>query len=196
MPGLNFPSHGFRFLSGKITGKLFFFAVAALLYPTFAAAQTASPNSATPAACPVQFIHFSPSGVSVRIKNTSGKRIVGIVFNAAFADATEHWKWYHWAFDDTRPICDFGWNKQIRNGDAKTLSWSNADIDFEHGGGGAFVLTSVLFEDGSFGRSPRTTPPANTFGTTITRNRSCVPCLCRFANRTEATLQRQRRGIT
>jgi hypothetical protein len=94
-------------------------------------------------------LRFNPSAVNVRIRNASGKNIVGLVFNTALADATEHWKWLHWNFDDTRPIRDFGWNKLIKEGAAKTLSWDRADIDFEHGGGGAFVLTSVLFEDGS-----------------------------------------------
>jgi hypothetical protein len=99
-------------------------------------------------------LHFDPSGVSVRIKNVSGKNIVGLVFNAALADATEHWRWYHWDFDDGRPIREFGWNKMIKDGAAKKLSWYRADIDFEHGGGGAFVLTSVLFEDGSVWEEP------------------------------------------
>jgi hypothetical protein len=89
-----------------------------------------------------------PSGVSVRIKNVSGKRIVGLVFNAALADATEHWKWLRWDFDESRPVGEFGWNKLIKNGEVKKLSWYRADIAFEHGGG-AFVLTSALFEDGS-----------------------------------------------
>jgi hypothetical protein len=122
-------------------------ASAALLFPMLVAAQ--NPASQSSNLCPVQFVHFSPSGVSVRVKNTSGKTIVGLVFNAALADATEHWKWYHWNFDDTWPIRDFGWNKSIKTGDAKTLSWNFSDLDFEHGGGGAFVLTSTLFEDGT-----------------------------------------------
>jgi hypothetical protein len=98
---------------------------------------------------PLKFVHFAPSGVSVRIRNVSGKKIVGLTFNAALRDAAQHWKWYHWYFDDNRPIREFGWNKVIKEGAAKTLSWDRPDIDFEHGGGGAFVLTSALFEDGS-----------------------------------------------
>jgi hypothetical protein len=94
-------------------------------------------------------VHFNPSGVSVRVKNVSGKNIVGVVFNAALADATEHWILLHYDFDGNRPIREFGWNKLIKDSAAKTLSWKRAEIDFEHGGGGAFVLTSVLFEDGS-----------------------------------------------
>jgi hypothetical protein len=120
---------------------------ATFLSPAFVVAQNSAP--APPNACPVQFVHFSPSAVSVRIRNTSGKKIIGLVFNAALADATEHWKWYHWDFDASRPIRDFGWSKSIKNGDAKTLAWNFADLDFDHGGGGAFVLTSALFEDGT-----------------------------------------------
>jgi hypothetical protein len=118
----------------------------ALSPPAFA--QSAAPPSA-PSAGPVQFLHFDPDGVSTRIKNVSGRKIVGLVFNAAVADATEHWKWLHWNFDEARPVQNFGWNKPIKAGETKKLSWDRVDLDFEHGGGGAFVLTSVLFEDGS-----------------------------------------------
>jgi hypothetical protein len=117
-------------------------------------AQSTSPNPAAPTGCPVQMLRFDPSGVSVRIKNVSGKKIVGLVFNAALADATEHWKWYHWGFDETRPIRNFGWNKLIKDGASKTLSWYREDLDFEHGGGVAFVLTSALFEDGTVWEEP------------------------------------------
>jgi len=108
-----------------------------------------APTPSAPSACPVQFLHFDPNGVSTRIRNVSGRKIVGLVFNAAVADATEHWKWLHWNFDDARPVQNFGWNKPIKTGETKKLSWDRVDFDFEHGGGGAFVLTSVLFEDGS-----------------------------------------------
>jgi hypothetical protein len=120
-----------------------------LLSAPRANAQTVSPGSTSLAGCPVQFVRFNPSGVSVRVRNISGKPIVGLVFNAAIADAAEHWIWLHWDFDVNRPIREFGWNKVIKADAAKTLSWDRADVDFEHGGGGAFVLTSVLFEDGS-----------------------------------------------
>ncbi len=93
--------------------------------------------------------------MSTRIRNVSGKKIVGLVFNAALPDATEHWRWYHWDFDDSRPIREFGWNKLIKEGATKKLSWDRADINFEHGGGGAFVLASVLFEDGSLWEEQR-----------------------------------------
>jgi hypothetical protein len=115
--------------------------------PATAQSPVSGPTAA--ASCPVQFLNFNPGGVTVRIKNVSSKAIVGLVFNAAIADAAEHWKWLHWNFDDGRPIQDFGWNKTIKTGAAKSLSWYRYDLDFEHGGGGAFVLTSVLFEDGA-----------------------------------------------
>ncbi len=108
-----------------------------------------SQTTAVPSSCPLALVRFNPSGVSVRVENTSGKTIVGLSFYAALSDATEHWKWLHWNLDDTRPLREFGWNKQLKPRAAKTLSWNRADLDFEHGGGGAFVLTSVLFEDGS-----------------------------------------------
>ncbi len=46
-----------------------------------------------------------------------------------------------------------GNHKLIKNGEMKKLSWYRADIDFEHGGG-AFVLTGALFEDGSVWEEP------------------------------------------
>jgi hypothetical protein len=131
------------------------FALLALVFCPLMHAQGTVSGPAAPAACPVQFVRFNPGGVSVRIKNVSGKKIVGLVFNAALADATENWKWYHWGFDETRPIRVFGWNKLLKDGASKTLSWYREDLDFEHGGGGAFVLTSALFEDGSVWKEPR-----------------------------------------
>jgi len=125
-------------------------AIAAFLLPLSVLAQT----NAAPSSCPLNLIRFNPSDVTIRVQNTSGKTIVGLSFYAALADATEHWKWFHWGFDDTRPLREFGWNKEIRNGASKTLSWDRNDLDFEHGGGGAFVLTSVLFEDGSSWEEP------------------------------------------
>jgi hypothetical protein len=133
---------------------VFRFVLTVLVMSPLARAQSSASSSPVPTACPVEFVHFNPSGVSVRIKNVSSKKIVGLVFNAALADATENWKWYHWNFDDTRPIREFGWNKLIKEGASKTLSWYREDLDFEHGGGGAFVLTSVLFEDGSVWEEP------------------------------------------
>jgi hypothetical protein len=112
-------------------------------------AQNTAPSTIAPSSCPVEFLHFAPESVSAQVKNTSGKKIVGLVFNVAIADATEHWKWLHWNFDEGRPVQNFGWNKPIKVGETKELSWDRMDLNFEHGGGGAFVLTSVLFENGS-----------------------------------------------
>lgn len=104
--------------------------------------------------CPLDVLKFDASGINVRVRNVSGKTIVGIAFNAALADATEHWTWVHWDLDQNRPLREFGWNKALRPGDTKTLSWNGPNLDFRHGGGGAFVLTSVLFDDGSNWEEP------------------------------------------
>ena len=119
------------------------FVAVAFSLPVIGQSSTAGP------ACSLNFVSFNPSGVSVRVQNTSGKTIVGLTFYAAIADATEHWKWYRWNFDETKPLREFGWNKQIKPGASKTLSWDRSDLDFEHGGGGAFVATAILFEDGT-----------------------------------------------
>jgi len=137
------------FLQQVADQRLSLLTVVLLLVP-FAHGQTRASFPKLPATCPIQFEHLDPSNnASVRVRNTSGKTIVGLVFFVAIADATEHWKWYHWDFDDTRPVRKFGWNKTITSGQRKTLTWTGADLDFEHGGGGAFVLTSALFDDGS-----------------------------------------------
>jgi len=86
--------------------------------------------------------------LSIEVKNISGKRIVGLVFNAALSDATERWKWLHWNYDVTRPLEDLGWNKPVKEGESKKLSW-DYDLERDHGGGVALVLTSVLFADGT-----------------------------------------------
>jgi hypothetical protein len=134
------------------------FLVAFFLFSLVAHAQAAQPNAAAVTSCPVEILHVSPSVVRVQIKNTSGKTIVGLIFNAALSDATERWKWFHWDFDPYRPLRDFGWNKRIKAGEKKRLTWE-ADLDFQHGGGGAFVLTRVLFADGSDWQAPIDTVP-------------------------------------
>jgi hypothetical protein len=111
-----------------------------------ASAQTAA-NSAPPA-CPVELSQLGVSSLHIHVQNTSGKRIVGMVFNLALSDAAEHWKWLHWQFDLSRPIQEFGWNKEVKEGESKKLSWSY-DFDREHSSGVALVLTSVLFADGT-----------------------------------------------
>src|ERR1035437_244921 len=126
---------------------------AAFLFPLTVFAQ----SNAVPSSCPVSFVNFNVygfNGVTVRIKNETEKKIVGLTFYAALSDATEHWKWMHWIMDDTRPLRNFDWNKEVKPGAVKTLTWYYADLDFEHGGGSAFVLTSVLFEDGSSWEDP------------------------------------------
>ena len=128
------------------------FLLAIFICPILARTQTPQSNSNAATVCPIEILSFNPSGVTVHIRNTSGKTIVGLVFNAAISDATEHWKWVHWDFDDGRPLRDFGWDKAIKQGTSKRLTWDRgwgSYLDFEHIGGGAFVLTSVLFEDGS-----------------------------------------------
>ena len=158
-----------------------------LLSARWADAQTASPGSTSQAGCPVQFIRFNPSGVSVRVKNISGKPIVGLVFNAAIADAAEHWFWLHWYFDVNRPIREFGWNKVIKADAAKTLSWDRADVDFEHGGG-AFVLTNVLFDDGSSWEESKDNASCKS---TATRKISLSQCGCPFARSLARVHRRQ-----
>jgi hypothetical protein len=128
------------------------FLLAIFTRPILACSQTSQSDSNAPTACPIEVLSFNPSGVTVHLRNTSGKTIVGLVFNAAISDATEHWKWVHWDFDDSRPLRDFGWNKAIKRGATKRLTWDDgwgSYLDFENIGGGAFVLTSVLFDDGS-----------------------------------------------
>ena len=118
----------------------------AFALPVLARAQAAP--SGAPAACPVELRELHANGLRVHLRNISGKPIVGLVFNVAFSDATERWKWLHWNYDLTRPIQEFGWNKRIKEGEDKKLSWGY-DLEHEHGGGVALVLTSILFADGS-----------------------------------------------
>ena len=101
-------------------------------FPIFAGGQNSSP-AAVPLACGVELsdLHVSARRyhpLSIQIKNMSGKRIVGLVFNAALSDATERWKWLHWNYDLTRPLQDIGWNKPVKERESKTLSW---DYDLE-----------------------------------------------------------------
>jgi hypothetical protein len=138
-----------------------FFAVVALCVPVGAIAQVDSASSS----CPVTFLGFSPSRldeVNVRVKNVGTKKIVGLTFNAALADATEHWNWLGWpvvplqetqanglVVADSGTLRGFGWNKEIKPGAAKSTTWYQAYIAHDHGGGVAFVLTSALFADGT-----------------------------------------------
>jgi hypothetical protein len=121
--------------------------VAIFAFSFFANAQTA-PQAVAPSGCPVELTNLHVSDLSIHLKNTSGKRIVGLVFNVALSDATERWKWMHWDYDLGRPLQEFGWNKEIKEGESKKLSW-NWNFEREHNGGVALVLTSVLFADGT-----------------------------------------------
>ena len=78
----------------------------------------------TPSACPLELSEFHVSSLSVHIRNTSSKPIAGMVFNVAFSDATERWKWLHWNYDLTRPLQEFGWNKVVKAGEEKKLGGS------------------------------------------------------------------------
>jgi hypothetical protein len=127
----------------------FFAVIFVFLVPPLSQSQANPQSPAAQSGCPVEIQHFNPSGVSVKVKNVSGRQIVGLVFNAALADATEHWKWLHWDFDTNRSLRDFSWNKAIPKDAVKNLSWDGANLNYLHGGGGAFVLASVLFDDGS-----------------------------------------------
>jgi hypothetical protein len=99
--------------------------------------------------CAITFEKFNPGDLSAHVRNVSGKTIVGLSFYAALADATEHWKWVHRNMLDYEPLREFGWNRAIKAGQKATLSWDGTDLDFNHGSGGVFVLTNVLFEDGT-----------------------------------------------
>lgn len=137
---------------GKLTDRwslVCSFVLAALVFSPLAHAQgSAGIPTPEPVACPVEFLSFNPA-LSIRLKNATEKMIVGLVFNVALADAAEHWTWLRWLNVDPTRLRQFGWNKRISSGATKTLSWDHADLDFTHGGGGAFVLTSILWEDGS-----------------------------------------------
>jgi hypothetical protein len=49
------------------------------VHSPFAHAQNTASGATAPAACPIEFVHFDPSGVSVRIRNVSGKKMVGLI---------------------------------------------------------------------------------------------------------------------
>jgi len=115
----------FRHFSGDHRTPIFGFFLVLVLFPPFVRAQTTGSSTTASAGCPIQFMNFTPGGafwLNTRIKNTSGRTIVGLVFSAALSDANERWKWYHWDFDDARPIRDFNWNRKIRSGETKRLS--------------------------------------------------------------------------
>jgi hypothetical protein len=106
--------------------------------------EAAGENATGTAPNPVPLLSFNPSDVRVRIRNARGKKIVGLIFNVAPADAAEHWKWLHYDFDDARPIQDFGWTKSIKEGGEKTLSRYPADVAIYYGGGAMGAPKSQL----------------------------------------------------
>jgi hypothetical protein len=127
--------------------------IAVLTVSLHAAAQAGLSRAAAAvtsiAPCPVELLDFHADSVRVRVRNTSGKKIVGMVFNVALSDATERWKWLHWYYDDSRPLQEFGWTKEVKDGETKRLRWDFMTLEREHRGGVALVLTSILYADGS-----------------------------------------------
>src|SRR5579859_1101586 len=161
--------------------------VVVLAFPIFAGAQNSSP-AAAPSACGVELseLHVSERGyhpLSIQIRNMSGKRIVGLVFNAALSDATERWKWLHWNYDLTRPLQDIGWNKSVKEGESKKLSW-DYDLERDHGCGVALVLTAYYLPTALAGRRTLTALPANKSGTTAIKKALPAPLSCPAANST------------
>jgi N-acetylneuraminic acid mutarotase len=128
--------------------RLVLFALAAFFFVTHTT-DTDGQMQSSVSTCPVQAVHFNPSGLSVRVENTSGKKIVGMTWFAAIADATEHWNWIYWNLPGPLRLREFNWNKEVKSSAKKTLDWSYADLDFQHASGGAFILGSVLFSDGT-----------------------------------------------
>ncbi|HEY3768538.1 MAG TPA: hypothetical protein VGN44_07690 [Candidatus Angelobacter sp.] len=137
----------------KIAGAM----VAIFAFSLFAGAQTAP--AVAPSACPVELTNLHVSDVSVHLKNISGKRIVGLVFNVALSDATERWIWMHWAYDLGRPLQQLGWNKEIKEGDSKKLSWG-WNFEREHNGGVALCLPASSMRMAQDGRKCLTTTAA------------------------------------
>lgn len=139
------------------------FAVIALLFPLFAHSQSTPAKPAAMPTCPVEFLQVNPKGVNIHVKNVTGKKIVGLQFYAAVANATETWRWVQWGPLDAwtgnrHALADlsskekrrsFNWNRTVEAGATKKLSWDNVDLYWDRSGGGVFVLNSVLFEDGS-----------------------------------------------
>ncbi|HEV2961236.1 MAG TPA: hypothetical protein VG649_05370 [Candidatus Angelobacter sp.] len=126
---------------------ILFFAIAT--FSLNSKAQTTPSSTSLASSCPVELRDIHVNNLSVRVRNTSGKRIVGLVFNVALSDATEHWIWLHWNYDLSARLREFGWNRLIREGESKKLSWDFVDLEHEHGGGVVLVLSSILFADGS-----------------------------------------------
>jgi hypothetical protein len=134
-------------LQMKCSWMILFCAIAAISGNS--RAQTPAPEIPAASACPILLGNLHVNTLSIRIRNTSGKKIVGLVFNSAMADAAEHWIWLRGTFAFSARLREFGWNKPIREGESKNLSWPLVNLEHEHSGGVALVLTSILFADGS-----------------------------------------------
>jgi hypothetical protein len=121
-------------------------AILAFFLPLDIHSQTNAPS----AGCPIAFVRIRYPEydnhwiMSARVRNTSAKKIVGIIFNAALADATESWTW----IPGGSGIAEFDWNRELNPGQSKKLSWFLMN-HYEHGGGGGIVPAKVLFADGS-----------------------------------------------
>jgi hypothetical protein len=115
-----------------------------------------------PSSCPITFVKVSRPdyanrwNISTRVRNASGKKIVGMIFNSAVADAAEQWAW----IPEGNRIAELDWNRELNPGQSKTLSWYlmsnlnetlyfNQPYYHQHGSGGTIVLTRVLYGDGS-----------------------------------------------
>lgn len=123
--------------------------VAVLALSLRAGAQTEAPAAAPAAACPVELTDLRADTVRITVKNTSGKKITGMMFNVAISDATENWRWLHWYYDDSLPLREFGSTHSVDAGESKKLNWDRLDLEREFRGGVAMVLIGILFADGS-----------------------------------------------
>ncbi len=101
--------------------------IVTLVSPSLTHSQTAPAESDAASSCPLVIHQFRPWEIRAHVENTSGKTIVGLTFYVALADATEHWKWLHYNFDDSRPLHGSVWNKPLGPGAEMTLRW-NRDL--------------------------------------------------------------------
>jgi len=122
-----------------------------------------SQTNTTPPSCPLGFVRVDhPSyydsrawKIDIRVRNLSGRKIVGMVFNGAVADATENWTWI-----SNGPLIDLNWNRELNPGQAKNLSWYLGNVAIpanfypEHASGGAVIPRQILFADGSTWEEP------------------------------------------
>ena len=121
-----------------------------------------NPQSSNPTtevvACPIAITNINPTGDDsfghgfgrnahandgrmfvLKVKNTSGKPIKGMKFQAAYLDATE---------DSTDIPVAWNWTDPLKAGDEKSFRWENA-WKGESAVGWKVRLVKVLYEDGS-----------------------------------------------